>query len=138
MLNKTQKKELQNLFKERGVLFAYFFGSQVTGKTNKDSDYDFAVMLPKNLNKHERFDLRLKMIGQIGHILKNDNVDLIILNDLRSTSFKFEIISQGEVIHEADHSARVDFEVQSMNNYYEYKPFLNLYVDAFFEREALA
>ena len=31
-----------------GITAAYFFGSQVSGKTDAFSDYDFAVLLPRS------------------------------------------------------------------------------------------
>ena len=32
-----------------GIIATYFFGSQVSGKTDAFSDYDFAVLLPRGL-----------------------------------------------------------------------------------------
>ena len=33
----------------------YFFGSQVSGKTDAFSDYDFAVLLPEDWSKDKRW-----------------------------------------------------------------------------------
>ena len=41
--------------------FIILFGSQAEGKSNKNSDYDFAVYY--NGNKSERYDFRLKILS---------------------------------------------------------------------------
>ena len=38
-----------------GIIATYFFGSQVSGKTDAFSDYDFAVLLPEGWSKDKRW-----------------------------------------------------------------------------------
>jgi predicted nucleotidyltransferase len=133
-LTKKQLKELARTFKKYNVVFAYLFGSQATGKAGRGSDYDFAVMLPEKYNSDKRFKIRLELMGEAGRIVKCENLDLVILNDINSILFKFVIISEGKVIYENDHLKRLKFELKTMNNYYDFSPFLNAYGKAFMER----
>jgi predicted nucleotidyltransferase len=132
--NQAQEK-VNTVFKKYEVKFAYLFGSRATGKANKNSDYDFAVMLPREISADERFNKRLKMIGEVVGALKNNKVDLIVLNDTRSVLLKFAVIYEGKVIYDKDHDDRVDFEVMAMNYYYDFSPFLNAYNKAYLKRE---
>ena len=133
-LTKKQLKEISEAFKKYNAVFAYLFGSRATGKAGRMSDYDFAVMLPEKLSANKRFDIRLKLMGDVGRIVKCENLDLVILNDINSILFKFVIISEGKPIYESDFLARLNFELKTMNNYYDFSPFLNSYNKAFAER----
>ena len=118
--------ELGEVFKQNNVLFAYLFGSQIGENSNKKSDVDIAVMLPQGLSKNERFDLRLKLIGEIGKILKKD-VDLIILNDTKSLFFKYVILKEGKVIYVGSDSELALFESKTLGLYFDFRPFLESY-----------
>lgn len=137
-LTPKQFKTLKSAFRKNGVAFAYLFGSQATGEATKDSDFDFAVMLSKEIRKNKGFDIRLKLISEISRILKDDKIEVVVLNDTRSSFFKFVIIKEGKLVFEKDHSSRVDFELKAMNEYYDYDSFLNSYNQAFLKRELAA
>ena len=55
--------------KDKDILFVYVFGSQVTGKTNFESDVDIAVFLDEKRIK-DMFKKRLLLIGKLEGILK--------------------------------------------------------------------
>jgi uncharacterized protein len=139
-MNISQKnlKTLKSVFQKNGVVFTYLFGSQAAGTATKDSDFDFAVMLSEKIAKKKRFDIRLKLISEISRILKDDKIEIVILNDQKNSFFKFVIIKEGKFLFERDHSARVDFELKTMNEYYDFSPFLNLYNQAYLKRELAA
>jgi uncharacterized protein len=136
--SKSQLKSLKTAFQKHGGVFAYLFGSQAAGTATKNSDFDFAVMLSDKIKKNKRFDIRLKLISEISRILKDDKVEIVVLNDTLSSFFKFVIIKEGEFVFERDHSARVDFELKTMNEYYDFSPFLDLYNQAYLKRELAA
>lgn len=133
--SKSQLKTLKTVFQKNGVVFVYLFGSQAAGQATKGSDFDFAMMLSEKVKKSKRFDVRLKLISEISRTLKSDKVEIVVLNDTRSSLFKFVIVKEGIVIFEQDHSARVDFELKTMNEYYDFSPFLSLYNQAYLKRE---
>lgn len=134
-LTLTQLKSLKTAFRKEGVVFAYLFGSQATGDANSQSDFDFAVMLSDEAPKNKRFGTRLKIISGISRVLGNDKVEVVVLNDLKDSFFEFVIVKEGKIIFEHDHSARVDFEMKAMNEYYDFSPFLDRYNQAFLKRE---
>lgn len=119
--------------KDKDILFAYVFGSQVIGRTNFESDVDVAVYLDEKRVK-DFFEKRLKLMGDLEGIFKKQT-EVVILNEIRSIFFKFVIIKEGKVIFERDHLKRVDFELKTMEDYYDYQPFLEKYNQAYIKRE---
>lgn len=62
-------------------MVAYLFGSIARGEENCLSDIDIAVLFDEVLTKKEAFDLQLRLIVDLGDLLKTKNVDLVVLND---------------------------------------------------------
>ena len=134
-LTKKQLNNLAKVFKKYNVVFAYLFGSQATGKTNQASDFDIAVMLPEKYDSSKRFKIRLKIMSEVGRAVGYpDKVDLVVLNDTKLILFKFVIIREGKVIYENNHLKRVNFELKTMNNYYDFSPFIEAYNKAYLKR----
>ncbi|MCK5511034.1 nucleotidyltransferase domain-containing protein [Candidatus Parcubacteria bacterium] len=133
-LSKKQINNLSKVFKKYNAVFAYLFGSQATGKTNKKSDFDFAVMLPKEYGKNKRFDIRLKMITELSELLGYKKTDLVILNDISSLLLKYTIIYEGKVIYESKQDKRIDYATYIQSEYFDFSPFLSEYNKLFLER----
>lgn len=128
------KDKINPIFKkDKDILFAYVFGSQASGKTDFESDVDIAVFLDKKRVK-DLFEKRLFLMGILEGAFKKQT-EVIILNEQKSIFFKFVIIKEGKVIFERSHSKRVDFELATVEEYYDYKPFLDAYNKAYIERE---
>lgn len=125
--------DLKVVFRENKVSFAYLFGSQATGNSNKNSDVDIAVMLPFEMKKKERFDLRLKLMGAISKILKKE-VDVAILNDIRSLFFKYIIVKEGQIIYKETELSPANFESKTMGMYFDFRPFLETYNENYVKR----
>lgn len=128
------EEKLKPFFEDnKDIDFAYIFGSQVSGKTNSESDIDIAVYLNKNKTK-DYFEKRVSFITKLEAILKK-RIDLIVLNEIKSIFFKFVIIREGKLVFERDHSKRVDFELRVMQEYYDFQPFSEQYNKAYSKRE---
>lgn len=125
--------ELMGLFKENGVLFAYLFGSQALGIVMDKSDIDIAVMLPLSTSKEERFETRLKLMGEVSKIFKKDS-DIIILNDTRSLFFKYIIMKEGKIIYQENEISAADFESKTLGMYFDFRPFLENYNKVYVKR----
>lgn len=132
ILEGDKQKIVSTLRVNKDILFAYLFGSQVTGKTNFESDIDLAIYLTESCR--DPFRTRLVLIENLQDILKR-NVEIMVLNEQKSIFFKFTIIKEGKVIFERDHKKRVDFELKTMQEYYDFQPFLKEYTNAYLERE---
>jgi len=131
--NIMKNKGLMAIFEKNKVSFAYLFGSQANGSFGKDSDVDIAVMLPFEMKKEERFDLRLKLMGEISKILKK-KVDVAVLNDIRSLYFKYIIIKEGRIIYKKTDLSPADFESKTLGIYFDFRPFLENYNKAYVKR----
>lgn len=119
------QKTLQNFFQnKKEVLFVYLFGSYATGHAVPKSDVDIAVYVNAG-NKQEQFEKRLALIADLSKLFKRD-VDVIMLNTA-SPFLKHVIFKEGILIFDRDPSKRIDFELQATNEYFDYKPTLELY-----------
>jgi uncharacterized protein len=113
---------------EPDVLFAYLFGSQARKDALPTSDIDVAVYL----NSKDFFKRKLELIEKLSRATKKE-VDLTVLNEA-SPLLKFVVLSEGELIYEADRSKRLDFDLQATNEYYDFKPYMEMYNKALFKK----
>lgn len=127
-------KKLHQFFKaQKNVLFCYLFGSFATKRFNSLSDVDVAVFLDEKKCR-DLFQERLLLMSELEGLLKMP-VEVVVLNDTRSIFFKFVIIKEGRLISEKDHQAKINFELATMRDYYDFKPFLEQYNQAYVQRE---
>lgn len=119
-------KTLKNFFsKEKDVLFCYLFGSFSYQNFNTESDIDIAVFLDEKKIKNF-FQKRLELIAKLSRLLKKET-DVIILNDQHSLFFKYVILKEGKLIFERNPEKRIDFELKTLNEYFDFKPYLEMY-----------
>ena len=112
-----QCNELTGFFsKQEHVKLAYLYGSAAKGKAGKLSDVDIGVLLDDQLNKKERFDLQLKLIGDLTEILKTDRIDLVVMNDVPH-SLNFEIIKTNCPLFVRDRMGKMEFEHRVLSTY---------------------
>jgi predicted nucleotidyltransferase len=119
----TVKKKLLSYFKNhKEVLFAYIFGSQITKKTNKFSDIDIAIFIDKIKINDElyRYGYQAETLTDIMKLLGTNKVDLVILNDVKSL-LKHRVIYFGELIYSINEKERINFQVDTINKYMDYK-----------------
>jgi len=127
------RKLLIPLFKrEESILFAYVFGSVAKKRANYESDIDLAFYLDTD-EVNDIFKKRLLLIEKAQSLL-NRASEVVILNEINSIFFKFVIIKEGKVIFERAHGRRVDFELATMQEYYDFQPFLEKYNKAYLEK----
>jgi len=131
-INDIQKR-LKPLFeKEKSILFAYVFGSVAQERAHDESDIDLAFYLNTDRVK-DTFKKRVLLIEEAQALL-NKTVEIVILNEVSSIFFKFVVIKEGKIFFERAHDQRVDFELATMQEYYDYQPFLENYNKAYLER----
>ncbi len=134
-IDKGQQRKMEKLFEKRKVIFAYLFGSQADGTAVESSDVDIAVMFDDGIDEDERFKNRLKLMTELSQIFKGKEVEVVSLNDIRDILFKFAIVQPGRIIFKKDYDALLDFDLKTTNEYYDFKPFLKMYNEAYAERE---
>jgi len=101
---------------ERYIELAYLYGSTVEKKEGKLSDIDIGVYLTEKLDKHERFNLRLKLLSEISSLLKTKKVDLVIMNDTQ-IALNFEIIKANSPIFIRSRENKIELEHKIMSKY---------------------
>jgi predicted nucleotidyltransferase len=107
-----------------GVTAAYVFGSVARGTARPDSDVDVAVLFsqaPKASLLEQPFALADELRGLLGR-----PVDLVVLNTA-SADLVHRVLRDGVRVFQGDAAARVRFEVQRRNEYFDLLPYLQQY-----------
>ena len=61
-------------------------------------------------------------MGAISKIFKKE-VDIIVLNDIRSLFFKYIIMKEGKIIYQENEASVADFESKTLGMYFDFRPF---------------
>lgn len=122
-LEEQKIKKICEKYGEIGI--AYLFGSQVTGKTHAQSDYDIAVYFnePDVLKRH---NILFNLSSEISRVFQSDAIDIHSLNDLQNPLLKYSIIVKGKVIFERE-PYRVIIEPRILNDYFDFTHHLKKY-----------
>lgn len=102
-----------------GVLAVYLFGSVARGDDDEASDIDVAVLF----NRPPAASLtggRLSIEGELERHLGRA-VDLVVLNEA-SADLVHRVLRDGQLVIDRDRSARLRFEVQRRNEYFDLEP----------------
>lgn len=112
------------------VLFAYLYGSYVTGTTRPDSDLDIGIYLdPVALSRS--LDVELTLALDIDRLLAPPlQADVRAINRMPLTLLG-PLVNQGRLIYSRNEIARVDFEVYVRMAYFDFLPALQHYREAY-------
>ncbi|HEY83732.1 MAG TPA: nucleotidyltransferase domain-containing protein [Chloroflexi bacterium] len=113
------------------IIAVYIFGSYAAGQENANSDIDVALLLKNDVPDLPHLMLRLDV--EVCRALSSDRVDVLILNST-PLSLRAEVVRTGRLIASWDDAARIDFEVQTMNRWWDFKPLLDEMDQIFFQR----
>jgi hypothetical protein len=108
----------------RGALAVYLFGSVARGTSRPDSDVDvgvlFAVEPPRTLAS-PRFALEGELERALG-----SPVQVVVLNRAPA-DLVHRVLRDGRLVLDLDPAARIRFEVQRRNEYFDLAPVRRLY-----------
>jgi predicted nucleotidyltransferase len=110
------------LARKADIEFAYLFGSKAKGIKDKRSDWDIAIYFKKDswkLSKWAAFYLEAEITREI-----SEDVQVIILNDLDSPVFLFQIIKDGLLLVDNNTSKRILYEAKVLKKYHDWHYFL--------------
>ena len=95
------RNKLAPLFKDEELQLVLLFGSNVSGKTHKQSDIDLAFLFDRPIDT-------LALTNTIIQLLHNDNVDVI---DLSRTSplLRFSVVKNSIILYENQQGKFNDF-----------------------------
>lgn len=122
-MNGQIQTKLKKLFSTYpSILVAYFYGSQVTGYTNKQSDLDLAVIVD-NADIIKYGELYLK----VHQIIKEKEVDLRIVASRGTPTYLFQILKNGQAIYQREELERVRFESKVLRDFYDTQHIRDIY-----------
>ena len=107
----------------RDIVFAYLHGSFAIGDRFKD--IDIAVYLDPLPSSPLQVELEIET--ELGDAIKKYPVDVRILNN-SPLSFRYNVIKHGEPIVVHDDDLRSDFVETTLSNYFDFSPFLKIYL----------
>lgn len=102
------------------IAMLYRFGSRVEGTAGPSSDYDFAVLLDREVDPAAT---RSSFASELSRQLGTSRIDLVLLRNA-PVELAFAIVSKGEILYERDVATRVAFESRIMGLYFDALPFL--------------
>lgn len=123
-VNYVIRRVIEELKKDKRILFAYMFGSHISGKTMKESDIDIGIYVDPRTTKKERFDIRLHVSG-LSAI--DRELDVVVMNDA-SLLLNYNVI-KGRLLFSRDETKRVSFESVVMTRYMDMKPYSIRHID---------
>lgn len=88
---------------ELGVAAVYLFGSWAEGRAHRESDIDVAILLDRARypSEKDRFEARVDLTSELIHVLRCNEVDVVILNDVPPL-FGRRIVWEGRCVFVGD------------------------------------
>jgi len=124
--NKKQIEEkiIEYISSQQEIVAAYIFGSFNQNRFNDNSDLDIACIFAEQLDKFERFKIRLKLMAELEKIIGR-KLDLL---DFENADLKMKHqILDGRLIYCSNQSRRVKLEKRAILNYIDMKRFFDIY-----------
>ena len=90
------------------------FGSQINGKSRKDSDIDIAI-LTRNIDKNQE----AKIMG-----FSSERVDILIFDKLPLV-IKFRVIKEGKILFLKDEKLYHEIKYETIRKYLDFAGFIN-------------
>jgi predicted nucleotidyltransferase len=117
------------------IQFAVLFGSLAKGTANKISDIDIAVMVDPKFDKTFPYGYQAELITDFIRILKRNDVDVVILNEAKIL-LKHQVLRYGKFIYVRDEQARIQFQIDTINQYEDFKVLDRIHEEARHQRWA--
>jgi len=127
---------IEKIFAESDVATVYLFGSRSRNENDSKSDYDFGILLAKNMSISGLTARKFKLIKQLIRYLKKPS-DVIMLNSPSiPLSFKFRIIREGKIIFDNNSIYRSRFESHILSLYFDRRYYYQRHIAEVIENTA--
>ncbi|MFQ6039315.1 MAG: HepT-like ribonuclease domain-containing protein [Candidatus Poribacteria bacterium] len=102
--------KLAEIFKGKdGIVAVYLFGSQVKGKTDKVSDFDFAVLFEDGYKSDDQWNITGDLLCEAFSVVGQDKADVVVLSN-QPLWFQQVVVKTGKIIYEVDKKKRLFYE----------------------------
>lgn len=108
------------LFEYENIIFAYIFGSLVTGNFRNDSDIDLAIFINDEISSAEYMEIKMRLTE-----VSKREIDLIILNSA-TTLLKFEVYRKHVLLFTRDRNKESEFKIKTLFEYNDMKKYIDL------------
>jgi uncharacterized protein len=115
------KRRLAKALDRDGVVAAMLIGSQARGEAGPLSDVDLAVWSQLELDRGQRWDLQLALLGAAQDTLRTNEVDIVMLNDAPPL-LQHRSIRDAVMLVERDRAQRIRFETRAILDYLDTAP----------------
>ena len=123
-------EKLRDFFEgHREVQFAILFGSLAKGTENVLSDVDIAVMLAPQFKDTSPYGYQATLTAELMRELERSDVDVVILNKA-PIALKYQVLLYGKFIYIGDKKARIQFQVDTINQYDDFKRIYQVHAEA--------
>jgi predicted nucleotidyltransferase len=119
-------RQLREFFSchREGLVCVYLYGSTARGEARQQSDVDLAVLYAQD--PPPTFDGLGLALGSTLERYLGRPVDLLVLNRA-PVDLTHRVLRDGVLVYDHDPSARICFEVQARNAYFDLLPYLRQY-----------
>jgi predicted nucleotidyltransferase len=114
------KKCKSILIEYENIVFAYIFGSYVTGNIRRNSDIDIGIYLEKKMGPKEYLKIKMDLTEACGR-----EVDLVILNDA-TPLLRYEIYKNNMLLFTRDKVIESNYKVKTLFEYNDVKRYLDM------------
>jgi len=128
VLEELKGEKFIRFCKDYNVQIAVLFGSLATGKANKDSDVDLALLLEKGFFSNREFEagkLKRKIIRELTDLLETSKIDLVLLNQA-SSLLSFQVAKTGKLIYQRSSGDFAEFASLALRRHNDAKLFYQL------------
>lgn len=113
---------LRRVERDLDVIALYAFGGVADGALKPLSDLDFGVLISTALNRRQRFEKHLDLIGIFNETFRTDEIDLVLMNDA-PMRFSYNIIRSGKLLYCRNQKELVDFCEKTVKLYLDFSFF---------------
>lgn len=112
-------KKIAKLAKKHGLRLVVLFGSYAEKKIHPESDLDIAFYPGKKVNEE-------KLYNDFIRLLRRADVDLVNLFTTHDPLLRFEALSKGKLLYEAERGLKSRMEWQSYVDYVDFKKYYDM------------
>ncbi|MDP2909562.1 MAG: nucleotidyltransferase domain-containing protein [bacterium] len=118
-----QKKKIEEIARKYGLRLVLLFGSRVSGRTHKESDYDVAYLPEKELTGEEEIQLNYEFTN----IFQYDRVDTV---DIRKAPplLLYAVFNECQILYKEDDLIFPTRRAYAFKKYIEAKPMLEKFL----------